>query len=93
MRGAWAAAPRAPPQLFDLDADPEELDDLGADEASAPIRRALGAKLRGLLDPEAVDAEAKADQAATIARHGGLEAIRARGPAAFTPAPSGGGGC
>jgi choline-sulfatase len=83
----------APPQLFDLDADPEELDDLGADAAAEPIRRALEARLRGLLDPEAVDAEAKADQAATIARHGGLEAIRARGPAAFTPAPSGGGGC
>jgi choline-sulfatase len=82
----------APPQLFDLDADPEELDDLGASEAVAPIRRALEAKLRGLLDPEAVNAQAKADQAAMIARHGGVEAIRARGPAAFTPAPSGGGG-
>jgi choline-sulfatase len=81
----------APPQLFDLEGDPEELEDFGASAGAAGLRAALEARLRAVLDPEAVDRAAKADQAAMIERHGGVEAIRARGPAAFTPAPAGGG--
>jgi len=80
----------APPQLFDLEADPEELNDLGTSNAAAGIRNALEARLRSILDPEAVDALAKADQAAMIEQHGGEAVIRARPPAAFTPAPGGG---
>jgi choline-sulfatase len=77
----------APPQLFDLDADPEELHDLGTDPAHAATRAALAAQLRGILDPAAADAAAKRDQAAMIARHGGLAAIRAREKMAYTSPP------
>jgi choline-sulfatase len=72
-------------QLFDLAADPFELHDLAAAE---PARvAALEAALREILDPEAVDARAKADQRAMAERVGGTEAIRARGAFPFTPAP------
>ena len=42
----------APPQLFDLEADPEELTDLGTDTAHEPQRAAFEARLRAILDPE-----------------------------------------
>jgi choline-sulfatase len=78
----------APPQLFDLETDPEELRDLAEDPAQAPLLAAFEARLRGLLDPEAVDAQAKADQAAMIARHGGEAAVRGRERMAYTPPPT-----
>jgi choline-sulfatase len=77
----------APPQLFDLESDPEELRDLAADPAHATLLREMEARLRTMLDPDAVDAEAKAAQAAMIAHHGGLDAIRARERMAYTPPP------
>ena len=40
------------------------------------LRAELEARLRSILDPEAVDRLAKADQAAAIAAHGGEDAIR-----------------
>jgi choline-sulfatase len=81
----------APPQLFDLIVDPEELNDLGTSNAAAEIRAVLEARLRGMLDPEAVDRLAKADQAAMIDRYGGEAVLRAKEPAAFTPPPAAGG--
>ncbi len=80
----------APPQLFDLEADPEELTDLGAEPSHAPQRAALEAQLRAILSPEAVDRQAKADQAAMAERHGGFEALRRREKIAFTPPPTAG---
>ena len=76
-----------PPQLFDLDADPEELTDLGEDADFAGIRAACEAKLRQLCDPEAVDARAKARQEAQLARHGGRDAVIARGDLGYSPPP------
>jgi choline-sulfatase len=90
LRHKYVHYVNAPPQLFDLEADPEELNDLGTSNAAAETRNALEARLRSILDPEAVDALAKADQAAMIEQHGGEAVIRARPPAAFTPAPGGG---
>jgi choline-sulfatase len=78
----------APPQLFDLEADPEELNDLGLDLAHAPQRREFEAHLRALLDPEWVDREAKADQARTADRYGGFEMLRRREKMSFTPPPT-----
>ena len=74
-----------PPQLFDLAADPDELVDLAADQPERVAR--LEAALREILDPEAVDAAAKADQRAMAERVGGNDAIRARGAFPFTPPP------
>ncbi len=77
-----------PPQLFDLEADPEELHDLAGDPAQAGLRAALEARLRAMLDPEAVNAAALRDQAAMIARLGGEAVIRAKERAAYTPVPA-----
>jgi choline-sulfatase len=76
-----------PPQLFDLEADPEELHNLAGDPAQAVRLGQFEALLRSLLDPEAVDARAKRDQRALIDRHGGREQVVARGTFDGTPAP------
>jgi choline-sulfatase len=76
-----------PAQLFDLEADPEELTDLASDAAHATTLAGFERELRAMLDPEATDARAKADQAAIIERHGGVEAVLARGSFGATPPP------
>lgn len=75
------------PQLFNLETDPEELQDLGTDEAYAAKREELHQALLDVCDPEAVDRQAKADQAAIIAAHGGVDAVLERGGFGATPAP------
>ena len=76
-----------PSQLFDLGADPHETRDLGLDPAYATVRDEMEAELRKVVDPEAANARAFADQDAMIAKHGGREAIIARGDFGYTPAP------
>ena len=78
-----------PPQLFDLETDPEERHDLAAArDARAPaLLRRFERELRALLDPEAVDRRAKADQAARVAACGGRAAVLARGTFANSPTP------
>ena len=78
----------APPQLFDLEADPEELTDLGTDPAYVPQRTVFEARLRAILVPELVDKEAKADQARMAERYGGFEMLRRREKMSFTPPPT-----
>jgi choline-sulfatase len=75
------------PQLFDLESDPDETRDLSGLPEHAGARARLEARLREICDPEEVDRRAKADQAATIARHGGAQAILARGDFGYSPAP------
>ncbi len=76
-----------PPQLFDLAADPHEAYDLAASAAHQQVRTDCEAALRAILDPEAVDALAKRDQAQKMAAHGGQEAVASRGSFGYTPAP------
>ena len=75
------------PELFDLQADPEELTNLADDPGHAELVAACEAKLRRICDPEAVDARAKRDQAERLARHGGREAVIARGDLGFSMPP------
>ncbi|MBT2326962.1 sulfatase-like hydrolase/transferase [Variovorax paradoxus] len=75
------------PELFDLMADPEELNDLARDPRFADVLRDMEAALRRICDPEAVDAQAKADQLAMIDRLGGVEVASNMGSAGATPAP------
>jgi len=75
------------PELFDLQTDPEELTDLALDPAYAPVLSEMDAALREILDPEKVDAQAFADQAALIASFGGREAALGLGAPAATPPP------
>ena len=76
-----------PPMLFDLASDPEELRDLGRDAAYAAVLKDCEAALRTVVNPEAVDRMARADQAAKIASVGGREAIFKRGSFRYSPPP------
>ncbi len=75
-----------PRQMFDLETDPDERRNVADDPAYAAIRARLEGELRKICDPEAVDAEAKADQQRRIEAVGGAEAIKAGG-VKFTHSP------
>ncbi len=62
-----------PCQLFNLESDPHELTDLGEDPAWEGVRATLHGHLTAMLDPEQVNAQAFADQAALLDAHGGAE--------------------
>ena len=70
-----------------IDAAPAHNPNLAADPAHAAMRNAMEAQLRAMLDPDAVDAEAKAAQAALVARFGGPQVAANIGAAGATPAP------
>ena len=76
-----------PPMLFDLDADPHERIDLGRDPASRAVIAECEAALRKVVDPEAADQLARADQRACIAKHGGVDAILKKGTFRYSPPP------
>ena len=76
-----------PAQLFDLDADPLERVDLAADPSHSAVLADLSAALHRVCDPAEVDRRAKADQAALVERHGGRDAVLAKGSFSGTPAP------
>jgi len=88
-KGRWkyVHCVRYPPQLFDLQADPEELVDLADDPAHRATLAGMAAELRRYFDPDEVDARAKRRQAELLARAGGREAALARGDLNYTPAP------
>lgn len=75
------------PQLFDLGEDPEELNDLAKDANAQPILEDLTAELSAILDPVAVDRQAKVDQAKLMEASGGREAVIERGDLGFSPPP------
>ena len=76
-----------PPQLFDLELDPEELNDLATDPGHAERLRQCHSLLLQHLDPHEVDRRAKARQEQLLMSYGGREAALARGDLGFTPAP------
>ncbi|MBT6337723.1 MAG: sulfatase-like hydrolase/transferase [Desulfobacula sp.] len=76
-----------PPELFDLENDPEETVDLAKDDGYASVLKMLEKELRQHLDPEAVDAKAKADQDKLIKKFGGRKKALRMGAMGATPAP------
>jgi choline-sulfatase len=77
-----------PPQLFDLIDDPDELQDLAGDPGYADVLAACERELRAILDLEAVDQEAKADQRRRLEAAGGASIVKAGGvKIPYTPAP------
>ncbi|MEE2981527.1 MAG: sulfatase-like hydrolase/transferase [Pseudomonadota bacterium] len=77
------------PQLFDLEADPDELADKGTSADHAKVRAECEAALRRIVDPEAASARAFTDQAAKVAALGGETAVRAMQTFGYTPVSSG----
>ncbi|MDH3537477.1 MAG: sulfatase-like hydrolase/transferase, partial [Gammaproteobacteria bacterium] len=78
--GVWKYvyfADENPPLLFDIDSDPRELHNLADDPAHADTLAGLRARLYRMVDPEATNRLAFADQAKMIEALGGMEAIRA----------------
>ncbi len=75
------------PELFDLEQDPEETRDLAGDPAHADVLADFDRALRTICDPERTDADAKRDQQALIAAHGGMQKILTRGGSSYTPIP------
>ena len=88
-RGDWKLVHYVggPPQLFDLAADPFEARDLAGRSDTAEVQRRLYEELHRIVDPEAADRRAFADQEARIERLGGVGAILARPDFNFTPLP------
>jgi choline-sulfatase len=76
-----------PPQLFHLATDPRETRDLGQDPTYRGVIAESEAALRKVVDPEAADRQARADQAAKVAELGGREAILSRGAFGYSPVP------
>ena len=76
-----------PRQLFDVVNDPLEETDLMANAGSVALADQLEAKLRQIVDPEEVEAQAKADQRAHIDTLGGIDAVRGAGVFSASPIP------
>jgi choline-sulfatase len=76
---------REPAQLFDVDADPDELTDVSASQPAlvADFEKRLGE----ICDPIEQDRHAKEDQSAKIESHGGVEAVLNRGAFDNSPVP------
>ncbi len=78
---------RHEPELFNLDDDPEELNNLAALVEHAEVLRQLVGELEAICNPEETDLAAKRDQQALIEHHGGRERARSVGAPAATPPP------
>ncbi len=75
------------PELYDLEADPEELHNLADDPAYGDLLGEFEAQLRSMVDPEEVNDRSKRDQQARIEEVGGLDFILKRGGISATPVP------
>jgi choline-sulfatase len=75
-------------ELIDMQEDPDELIDLGESSAHAKILNHCHEQMLTLVDPEAANKLAFADQAVKIEELGGVEAVMNSGEFDFTPVGS-----
>ncbi len=75
------------PALYNIKEDPKELCDVAEDPKYKDILAMMIAELRKILDPEELDAQAKADQMKLMNEHGGYEAIRSQRMITASPVP------
>jgi len=76
-----------PPQLFDLESDPEELNDIAEDANAKPVLDELTAELFKVCDPHAIDTDAKEAQKKLLKKKGGRAAVIERGDLGFSMPP------
>lgn len=76
------------PELFDLQSDPEELNNLAQLTTSKDTLNSLHEALLSICDPDAISELAHEDQAALIAHYGGREKALTLGAPAATPPPA-----
>ncbi len=77
-----------PPQLYDLERDPQETHDLAGDPHRADVHEACRRDLWAIADPDAIDRRARDHQRRRIDQAGGIEAVIAGGvKVPYTPAP------
>jgi choline-sulfatase len=74
-----------PPQLFDLESDPGEENDLAANPGHEKIIRDLRARLGQIADPEETHRRAMADQKSLLQSYGGARAVAAMKSFNYTP--------
>ena len=74
-------------QLFGLESDPGELSNLAENPDYRAVASKCDARLRSILNPEGIDAQAKSDQQALIERHGGREKVLQKGTFGNTTVP------
>ena len=75
------------PQLFNLEEDPYEENDLARDNNFKKILESFHGDLLKICNPEEVNKRAKREQNEKILKHGGVDAIRERGDFGYSPAP------
>lgn len=76
------------PELYDLVSDPEERRNRASDPAMSGVLREFAHLLRGIVDPEQADRDAKADQGVLIDQLGGADVVASRVVPSGTPAPT-----
>ena len=76
------------PELFDLESDPEELNNIAQQPQSKNTLERLHQALLSICDPDAMSELAHEDQAALIAHYGGREKAITLGAPAATPPPA-----
>ncbi|PZQ77649.1 MAG: sulfatase [Variovorax paradoxus] len=75
------------PELFDVSADPAEVNNLAQDPAHRQVVEEGRARLLAVCDPEATDKRAFEQQQSVLNEHGGADEILRRGDQLFTPPP------
>lgn len=74
-------------QLFDLEEDPDEMEDLAGLTDHQDLLVSMVEKLKKICDPAAVDLAAKAAQSAKVEQFGGRQALIEEGALVYTPPP------
>ena len=76
------------PQLFNLEQDPEEREDLAGQPEYAPLLEEMYRELKSIADVEQLEHDSKEAQRQLLAKHGGEEEfLKSFKPALFSPIP------
>ena len=74
-------------QLFDLNKDPNELNNLSENKKYKKIFNLIKSKIEKIVDPKSVNLNAKKDQKKLLKKYGGRKNILSQGTLGYTPTP------